>query len=144
MDTYMHPKLGELYHEDVDWQSDQAAVSFCHSPIEVCLADGSDDGPSEAAMSGYEWVESHWEQVRELIQDQAFEFYEPYADAVDGVPKFESPSQLWKTEIVLGLRMFSRDEFSVTLRFEWQQNDDPHEVTFYVEGGKCESHSVDG
>lgn len=144
MDTYTHPKIGELYPEDVDWQTDEVSVQYSPSPIEVCLAGGTDDGPSQAALSGYEWVESNWQEVCSLIQDQAFEFYEPYAAAVDGVPSFDTPSQLWGTEVLLSIRVFAEDDFTVTLRFNWQEDDDPHEITFYVEDGRCETHSADG
>ena len=144
VDAYIHPRLGELYAEDVDWQTDEVSVPFCDTPIEVCLADGSDDGPSQAALAGYDWIESNWQQVRDLIQEQAFRFYEPYADAVDGVPAFDAPEQLWGTEVVLSVRVFSKDDFTVTLRFRWQEEEDPHVVTFYVEDGQCETHSVDG
>jgi hypothetical protein len=143
-DTIVHPRLGELYPEDVDWQTDEALVPFCNTPIAVCLADGSDDGPSEAALSGYEWIESHWREVLGLIQDQAFDFYEPYADAVAGVPAFDAPEQLWGTETLLSVRVFSKDDFTITMRFTWQEDADPHEITFYVEDGQCETHSVDG
>lgn len=143
-ETYIHPTLGELYPEDVDWQTDEVAVPFCDTPIEVCLADGSDEGPSESALSGYDWVESHWQEVLTLIQDQAFAFYTPYAEAVEGIPSFDKPEQLWGTEMLLCVRVFSKDYFSVSLRFSWQENEDPHDITFYVEGGACLTHSVDG
>lgn len=143
-DTFVHPRLGELYPEDVDWQTDQVSVPFCKAPIAVCLADGSDDRPSKEALSGYDWIESHWREVLVLIQDQAFEFYKPYADAVAAVPEFESPEQLWGTEVLLNVRVFSKDEYTVTFRFRWQQEQDPHEITFYVEDGRCKTHSVDG
>lgn len=143
-DDFVHPKLGQLYAEDVDWQTDEVSVPFSKSPIEVCLADGSDDGPSQAALSGYEWLESHWQEVLGLIQEQAFAFYEPYVDAVPSAPKIDTPKQLWGTEVLLSVRVFSKDDFTVTMRFAWQDDDDPHAITFYVEDGKCETHSVDG
>jgi len=142
--TYLHSKLGELYPEDLDWQTEEIVVPFSGTPIGVCLANGSVEGPSEAALSGYDWVESHWHEVRGLIQGQAFDFYRPYADAVAGVPTFDAPEKLWGTEILLWVRVFSKDRFSVTLRFAWQEDEDPHEITFYVEGGSCSTHSVDG
>ena len=143
-DTYDHQKLGELYPEDVDWQTDAVSVPFSDTAIEVCLADGSDEGPSQDALAGYEWLESHWQQVRGLIQEQAFDYYEPYAETVDGVPSFETPEELWGTEVVLSVRVSSKADFTVTLRFTWQEDDDPHDVTFYVENGGCTTHSVDG
>jgi hypothetical protein len=143
-DAFVHPRLGDLYPEDVDWQTDEVFVPFCKTPIAVCLADGSDDGPSAAALSGYDWIESHWPEVLELIQDQAFDFYRPYAVAIAGVPAFDSAGQLWGSEVLLGVRVFSNDDFTVTLRFTWQEDQDPHEITFFVEEGRCETHSVDG
>ena len=142
--TFVHPRLGELYPEDVDWQTDEVSVAFSKTPIAVCLADGPDDGPSQAALSGYDWLESNWPEVLRLIQDQAFEFYESYADAVAGVPPFNTPEQLWGSESLLSVRVFSKDDFTVTMRFIWQEDQDPHEITFYVEDGGCETHSVDG
>ncbi len=143
-DTFVHSRLGELYPEDVDWQADEVSVPFYKTPIAVCLAAGSDDGPSEAALSGYDWIESHWQEVLGLIQNQAFDFYEPYADAVAGVPAFDSPEQLWGTETLLSVRVFTKDDFTVTMRFTWQKDQDLHEITFHVEDGRCETHSVDG
>lgn len=143
-DSYLHPKLGELYPEDVDWQTDEVSVPFCDNPIAVCLAEGTDDGPSQAALSGYGWIESHWQEVHRLIQEQAFRFYKPYAAAVEGVPTIDGPEQLWGTEVLLSVRVFSKDDFTVTLRFTWQEHEDPHEITFYVEEGRCKTHSVDG
>lgn len=141
---FIHHKLGKLYLEDVDWQTDEASVPFCKTPVEVCLAGGSETGPSQAALSGYDWIESHWQKVLVLMQDQAFDFYEPYADAVASVPVIDTSTQLWGTESILNVRVFAKDDFSVTMRFTWQEDEDPHEVTFYVEDGKCEVHSVDG
>ena len=142
--TYVHPTLDELYPEAGGWQADEASVPFSSSPIEVWLAGGSGSGPSEAALSGYDWLQSHWEHVRGMIQDEAFRFYESYADAVAGVPTFDDPEQLWGTEVLLSIDVFSKDRFSVTLRFAWQKDEDPHEVTFYVEDGRCRTHSADG
>ena len=144
MDEYQHPKLGPLYQEDVDWQSDESSVSFYDDKIQVCLAEGTDAGPSEKAMRGYEWMEGHWSHVLEIIQEQAFAYYQPMAEADNRIPKIDSPSQLWGTEILLAIRVFSEDDFAVTMRFGWQDNSDPHEITFYVEGGTCNTHSVDG
>ncbi|MEM8960798.1 MAG: hypothetical protein AAGD38_04905 [Acidobacteriota bacterium] len=143
-DTFDHPKLGELYPEDVDWQTDEVLVPFYKTAISVCLAGGSDSGPSIAALSGYDWIESHWAEVLKLIQNQAFEFYRPYADAVAGVPVFDSPERLWGTETLLDIRVFAQDDFTVTMRFAWQERGDPHQVAFYVEEGRCDTHSVDG
>lgn len=143
-DTFIHPRLGELYPEDVDWHTDEVSVPYCKTSIAVCFAGGTDDGPSEAAISGYDWIESHWSEVLGLVQDQAFDFYGPYADAVTGVPVFDAPEQLWGTETVLSVRVFAKDDFTVTMRFSWQEEQDPHEVTFYVEDSRCDTHSVDG
>ena len=142
--TFTHSPLGELYPEDVDWCADDASVSFHSSRVHVCLAEGTENGPSDSALAGYEWIAANWEQVKAMIESQPFEFYQPYADAVAEVPRFESPSELWGTEELTGLRVFARDDFSVTMRFRWQEESDPHEVTFYVEGGLCVTHSVDG
>ncbi|TWU00232.1 hypothetical protein Pla108_11790 [Botrimarina colliarenosi] len=62
-DTFNHPRLGELYPEDIDWQIDEVSVPYSKTPIAVCFADGSDDGPSGVALSGYDWIESHWSEV---------------------------------------------------------------------------------
>lgn len=143
-DEYKHPRLGILYPEDDDWQADEVTVPFAGDPIDVCLAGGTDDGPSAEALLAYEWCEQNWGGVLTLIQDQAFEFYLPYADAVSSVPKFETADALWGTEEVISLRVFSKNDFTVTLCFSWQEEADPHLVTFYVEEGACKSHSVDG
>lgn len=142
--TYTHPELGELYPDDVDWQSDSATVRFSDAPVEVCLANGTETGPSAVALAGYEWVAANWPQVLRSIENQAFDFYEPYAAGVPGTPGFDSPSELWGTEELLSILVFSKDDFSVSMRFAWQQASDPHIVTFYVENGVCETHSVDG
>ena len=66
------------------------------------------------------------------------------ADAVTAVPRFAHPSDLWGTERLLSLRIFAAGDFTVTLRFDWQDPSDPHEITFYVEGGACITHTADG
>ena len=143
-EKYIHPKLGGLYQEDVDWQTDEVTVSFCKAPIGVCLANGSDDGPSAMALDGFEWVETHWDEVLAIIQDQAFEFYDPYFDAFEDIPKFDSANDLWGTGILLYLRLFSKTDFTVSMRFAWQKEEDSHQVTFEVEEGECFTHTVDG
>ena len=143
-DTFVHSKLDELYPDDVDWQTDEVLVSFSKTPIAVCLADGSDDGPSQAALVGYDWVESHWDKVLQLIQEQAFRFYASYADNVAGVLSFNTPEQFWKSASLISVRVFSKDNFGVTMRFAWQERHDFHEITFYVEDGRCDAYSVDG
>ena len=95
-------------------------------------------------MQGYEWVEANWPEVLNIISDQAFEFYQPYADAVATVPTFDSPKAIWGTEQLINLRIFAKDDFTVSMRFSWQEDQDPHEITFYVEEGQCLTHSVDG
>lgn len=141
---FNHPVLGELYPEDVDWCTDEADVSFHESPVQVCLANGSEDGPSDSANAGYNWIAGNWREVLQTIEQQAFEFYRPYADAVTAVPRFAHPSDLWGTERLLSLRIFAAGDFTVTLRFDWQDPSDPHEITFYVEGGACITHTADG
>ncbi|MDJ0710805.1 MAG: hypothetical protein QNJ14_10460 [Woeseiaceae bacterium] len=141
---FTHPVLGELYPEDIDWCVDEAAVPFHASRVHICLAEGGEDAPSDSANAGFDWIAANWKQVQKLIEQQAFEFYRPYADAVATVPKFAAPNELWGTDRLVSLRVYSVDDFSVTLRFDWQEDSDPHEVTFYVERGICETHSVDG
>ena len=141
---FVHPILGELYPEDVDWQTDETIVPFSGEPIAVCLAEGSSAGPSAEASAGFDWIAANWSSVLTLIQSQAFQFYEPYLEAVPGTPDFQEPEQIWGTEILSSVRVTAEDEFEVTMRFVWQADADPHEVTFYVENGQCESHTVDG
>ena len=141
---FNHPVLGELYPEDVDWCTDKVEVTFHEAPIQVCLANGTDDGPSGRANAGYGWIAANWGEVLQTVEDQAFEFYRPYADAVASVPSFRQPSDLWGTERLLSLRIFAADDFTVTLRFDWQEPDDPHEITFYVEDGICNTYTADG
>jgi hypothetical protein len=42
------------------------------------------------------------------------------------------------------VRVRSRTDFTVTLRFAWQEAEDLHLITFYIEDGQCLTHSVDG
>jgi len=142
--NYSHDDLGLLYLEDVDWNADGVSVPFVENLIGVSLADGSEDGPSPAALLGYQWIQSNWSAVLSIIQEQAFDFYAPYADAFDEVPGFDGPKDLLGSEKLEYLRIFSKDDFEVSLRFNWQAPGDSHEITFYIEGAKCNSHSVDG
>ena len=142
--NYAHNEIGQLYLDDTDWNADEVSVPFAENEIGVSLADGSKDGPSPAALSGYQWIKSNWQSALALIQDQCFEFYSPYAEAFEAVPGFATPADLLGSEILQYLRIFDKDDFEITLRFTWQEPDDNHEITFYVESGHCESHSVDG
>lgn len=142
--SYSHNDLGTLYLEDTDWNADEVRVPFADNLIGVSLANGSENEPSQAALSGYQWIQSNWQGVLSLIQEQTFEFYSPYADAFGGVPSFDTPADLLGSEILQYLRVFDDDKFEITLRFRWQEPDDSHEITFYVEDGRCKSHSVDG
>jgi len=142
--NYSHDNLGSMYLEDVDWNADDVSVQFVENLVGVSLADGSENGPSRAALSGYQWIQSNWQAVLSLIQEQAFEFYSPYKGAFDGVPGFQTPKDLLGSERLQYLRVFGKDDFEITLRFDWQEPGDCHEITFYVEGGRCNSHSVDG
>ena len=144
-DTFKHPKLGLMFAEDTDWLAMKARVPFAKHPIEVCLGgeDGA-SGPSGEALAAYDWLSSHWPEVFRLIEAQAFEFYEPYRDAVSSVPHFASARQLFGTEELCGVRVRSGTDFEVSTRFVWQEADDSHTVTFYVEDGQCLTHSVDG
>lgn len=141
---YNHPKLGELYWEEGTWCNEQATVSMSSVPICVFLDGGGSEAPSDTALAGYDWIQSHWSEVLQLIQEQASDFYEPYADAMTGVPRFEDPTQIWGTEVLLTLRVKSKETFTVSMRFTWQETSDPHDVTFYVSDSRCVSHSVDG
>jgi hypothetical protein len=142
--NYSHDDLGSLYLEDDDWNAEDISVPFVETSVCVSLADGSKNGPSRAALSGYQWIQGNWQAVLSLIQEQAFEFYSPYADAFDGVPGFHTPKDLLGSERLQYLRIFGKDHFEITLRFDWQEPGDTHEITFYVDGGRCNSHSVDG
>ena len=103
-----------------------------------------ESGPTEHALKGFVWLQNEWSEVLELFEEQACQFYAPYADAVPSVPKFETSEQFWETSILLSVRVFSTKTYSVTMRFTWQEDDDPHEITFYVEDGVCLTHTVDG
>jgi hypothetical protein len=144
-DTFTHPKLGAMLPEDTDWIASEAEVPFARFPIEVCLA--GEEGaasPSDETLAAYDWLSSHWPEVFQLIEAQAFEFYEAYRDAVASVPRFASPRALLGTEKVCGVRVWSKSNFTITLRFAWQEAEDRHIITFYVECGQCSTHSVDG
>ena len=144
-DTFTHPKLGVMFPEDTDWIASEAKVPFAASPIEVCLCgEEGAAGPSQEALVAYDWLSSHWADVFRLIEGQAFAFYEPYRDAVSSVPEFASPHLLLGTEEVCGVRVRSKDDFEISLRIAWQEAEDPHVITFYVEDGQCLTHSVDG
>ena len=142
--NYAHDKLGLLYFEDGDWNAENVSVPFVEDSIGVSLRAGIGGGPSPAALSGYKWIEKNWKTVLSIVQDQAFQFYAPYADAFDGLPQFESPGELIGTERLCYLRVFSKEDFEVTVIFDWQVPGDEHEITFYVEGGECKTHCVDG
>jgi hypothetical protein len=144
-DTFKHPKLGLMFAEDIDWIAMKARVPFSKTPVDVCLGgEEGADGPSQEALAGYDWLSSHWPEVFRLIEAQAFDFYEPYRDAVPSVPRFGAARLLFGTEEVCGIRVHSKTDFEISTRFAWQEAEDPHVVTFYVEGGKCITHSVDG
>jgi len=142
--NYSHSDLGLLYLEDTDWNVDDVSVPFVENLIGVSLANGSENEPSLTALSGYQRIQNNWPAVLSLLQEQAFEFYLPYAHAFEGVPRFDTPIDLLGSEMLQYLRVFNKDDFEITLRFKWQEPDDSHEITFYVEDGKCKSHSVDG
>ena len=131
--------------EDTDWVASSVRVPFASQPMEVCLSgEEGADGPSEDALAGYDWLASHWADVFRLIEGQAFQFYEPYRDAVAGVPQFASPRALLGTEELCSVTVYSTTDFEVALRFAWQDAEDPHVITFYIEAGECLTHSVDG
>ncbi|MCH9694167.1 MAG: hypothetical protein K0U72_06630 [Gammaproteobacteria bacterium] len=142
--NYTHDELGALYLEDTDWNADDVRVPFAEDLIGVSLANGSETEPALAALYGYQWIQSNWRAVLSLIQEQAFEFYSPYVDAFNGVPIFATPADLLGSETLRYLRVFDKDNFEITFRFAWQERGDSHEITFYVENGKCEAHTVDG
>lgn len=142
---YQHPVIGEMFDEDNDWIAENVSLAISGRSVQVVLAQGESTGPSQDALYGFDWIVSNWEEVLNIIENQAFErFYRPYTDAVSGVPQFDSPDQLWGSEILLGIQVSTENHFAITLRFNWQQLDDKHEITFYVEDGKCQTHSVDG
>ncbi len=142
--NFSHDDLGSLLFEDGDWNTEAVSVPFVESLIGVSLADGSENGPSSAALSGYQWVQGNWQTVLSLIQEQMSDFYSPYADAYGEVPDFETPEDLSASGRLQYLRIFNKDDFEITLRFDWQVPGDSHEITFYIEDGRCNSHSVDG
>lgn len=144
-DTYTHPQLGTLFPEDTDWIASSVTVPFSPEPIEICLASEEEGAePPHEAIEGYDWVSSHWPEVFRIFEDQAFAFYEPYRDAVPSVPQFDTPGALLGTEQLSSVRVFSKMLFEVSLRFQWQEAEDPHTITFYIEDGVCRTHSVDG
>lgn len=143
--TVSHPTLGPLSQEAEDWWlAENVAVPFASESVSVLFTDGDENGPSAGALAGYEWIASHWNDVLATVEEQAFEFYEPYADAIKNIPVFDKPHDIWGTQVVLHLSIFSKDDYSVTMRFQWQHKNDGHEITFEVEDGRCETHSVDG
>lgn len=149
---FNHPTLGKLFPDyngwssiylgSVDWLSDRISVPFCEPPIQVSLDDGTVNGPSEKALAGYDWIESNWPEVLRIIEDQAFSFWDTYS--IEGAPEFDSPEQIWGTEVVLAVSVSSKDNFHIVMRFTWQTDSDPHEITFYVDDSECETYSVDG
>ncbi|GAA4439765.1 DUF6985 domain-containing protein [Bremerella cremea] len=144
MDKYQHPSLGTLFLEDDQWLTEEGEVTFVDEVIRIVFARGTEEGPSDASLEGFEWIDANWSKVLTLIEDQAFEFYQSYDNSVEEFPEFAKPADIWGSEYLLGLRIFSPEEFEVTLQFDWQEEDDEHEITFYIEEGECNSYSRDG
>jgi len=140
---YNHPTLGKMEPGDTDWLASDTIVSFLGYDISVTL-EGTKEQPTEEALSAYETISSNWNETLEKINEQAFQFYEPYADAFPSVPKFDSAGKIWGTEKVWFMTIRSIDEYELTMTFDWQEEEDDHMITFYIEGGACETHSVDG
>lgn len=142
-DSYNHPTLGQMEPEGTDWLATSVTVPFLGYEIDLIM-EGDGEKPTKEALEGFETISSSWTETLEKIKDQAYDFYEPYTDAVASVPKFDSPEQLWGTEKILFINIRSVDDYEVTMRFDWQEEEDDHQITFYVEEGVCETYSVDG
>ncbi|XAM00386.1 hypothetical protein OT109_03155 [Phycisphaeraceae bacterium D3-23] len=147
--AFHHPSIGHIYLEDEDgdhsmWLASEFRFQRYHEPIDANF-DGDLAKPSSKSIKAYDWINANWPVSLQTIQDQAFnDFYKPYAANFKGVPEFESPDQLWGTETVLCLGITDRDNYEITLRFTWQKPKDDHAITFYIEDGRCVTHSVDG
>ena len=142
-DSYNHPTFGGFELEDTDWLASSSTVPFLGYAIDVML-EGTEEKPTDKALKAYETISSNWNETLEKIKEQAFQYYEPYADAFPSVPKLDSAEKLWGTEKVLFINIRSEDEYEVTMRFDWQEEEDDHQITFYIEDGVCETHTVDG
>lgn len=144
-----HPKFGSIFLEDEYgdysmWLASECRFQHYTGPIDISFA-GDLIRPRAEAIQACDWADENWNDVLKLIESEAYtRFYKPYADHFKGVPKYASPDQLWGTETLLGMGFKDRNDFSITLQFQWQQPGDDHQITFYVEEGKCVSHSVDG
>ena len=138
-----HPELGEIYYSHTLWHTDHCQIGrFNH--IE-CTLDGNTHSPDQDAIEACLWARDNWEHIFGLIAKTAYnDVYEPYTDAPFDVPQIDSAEALEPTIELLGLSFTSKNTFEVSMRFTWQDANDDHLITFYVEHDTCTGVSIDG
>lgn len=143
VEVYTHPVFGEMEDNDGDWVVDNFKTPLFEQPFMISL-DGGDEGPSEEALEGYEYITKNWNDIIQTygIFDAFYEMHEAY---VDGMKMDQMDrSRFWETVIPLCLSISSKSTLSFSVRFTWQHPKDGHTITAEIENGECLGCPVDG
>jgi hypothetical protein len=124
----------------LDWLWWRAAAP---APAEVALE--LMDGLIATRLQGVEEGAARvlWDHVKADLSLQLFELCENYHDDAGEMP-VKDPYQIWDTMVDARVLVRSSGTLELCTRFSWQDPEDGHWTTFYVEDGQVRGHSVDG
>ena len=129
-----HPIFGPLRYSRGLWRGVVALEP--ERPL-VLFLPGPRDAPSADGLRIAELARQWWAQVRQQVEAELFEHYEPYRDAaVPGVPQLSSPSEVWPHVVLSSVQVRpynAPDELQIALRVAW---DDEHTLGALIRDGR--------
>ena len=141
---YQHERLGPMkWHRNTGWLAQSVSLPFSGEPLDVYLA-GEEASPSPAASEALEQFIGDPSRLKSPVQSDFFELWQNYFSDMAPPAVLETAEGIWGTEEWVALDITDAQNYSVTLTFNWQAEEDGHLVTVYIQNGESAGSSIDG
>jgi hypothetical protein len=138
-----HPQLGEMRSRDGKSWRTVRETPFADQPCIVTVS-GGEEGPSQEGLGWLRELSERYGEIQRLVEPHLFELYENYRSEEDEA-SLDTSEQLWATATLEGMSAETPSRSaSFTYRFSWQDPEDGHLLTVYLDEWEVVGTSVDG
>jgi hypothetical protein len=138
-----HPVLGRMSWEPRSgWCVDEVDPIGCRGNPSLSLA-GDESGPTSESVATYCRLRQDWNNIGTELANDIFELNQNYFSA-DPAHGMQTANEVWKSSELLAIDIYAEGKFSLTYRFDWQDQNDGHTATMYFENWVPAGSSIDG